>query len=908
MTSGSNAGVTGRQPFAMAVLLALVLAASTAHATAVYRPSDVLVDPQGLATANFGDSTSVSGDVAMIGESQFAHSGLGPAGAVLVYVRRDGRWVFAQRILSPFAANGENFGYAVAVDGDTAVIGARCRSAGILPCLGIAYIFIREADGDWIHQATLEPSPVDWEDFHLFGTAVAISQDCAVVGAPGQGTFVGDPPTSIDFSGDNDGVAYVYCRYVDSGLVTWPLRGRLLSPNGQADGGPGQPEEDGFGSAVAIHEGAVIVGSGAETTNDGFAAGNAYVFDRRQTGCLPQPSDPVCWSSPPTSKLTPALPASAFDQFGSSVDVSGDTAAVSAYTATVAGAARRGYVSLYRRVPDGPGFRWLLMSPPLDRVMASDGQVGDEFGLGLSLTGNRLGVSAWKDDIDVNQDQGSVYVYQQIGGAWQEVATALSRGSQNDMLSGVALSGNTLFAFTPLADTGGMQDRGRAYVFNDTGSSDLLRPDLVLPQREGAAEDAAGTSVAVAKDIVVVGAPTDGSGAGEVLILQRASTGPPSTPFRSKGSPTGPVLARLAIPGGSIGDKFGAAVDATPSGERVVVGAPGRNGDGEVAIFNKPAGGWIAHPGIPDATISAPSAGGNAIAFGAAVAVAQNGNVAIGAPDADVGADTDAGIAFAIELDSGGNYDLPANASPMTADVPASEGNFGYALDIDATRVVVGEPFEGLPAATSPAGKVHVFLLDQAFAQRGAQPKRAASTRGGGIGDKFGSSVSMSGALVAVGAPGTDTPASSDDRGSGYLYSLAGTSLGLLRELKPDATSSGAAGRSVSLFVDTMGGPDAVVLGAPLTVRDGHASSGAAFLFAEPPGGWSASTPVTFSELASSVVTRSQRHGLAVAIDAEGTVVGVPGRPVFDPTGPIGLDQGAVESFVVDRLLRDGFE
>ena len=89
------------------------------------------------------------------------------------------------------------FGNSVAVDGDTAVIGAP-QADGNVGGTGAAFVFLRSA-GVWTEQAKLTASDADALDD--FGRSVSVSGDTAVVGA------VGD-----DDNGNLSGSAYVFVR------------------------------------------------------------------------------------------------------------------------------------------------------------------------------------------------------------------------------------------------------------------------------------------------------------------------------------------------------------------------------------------------------------------------------------------------------------------------------------------------------------------------------------------------------------------------------------------------------------------------------------------------------------------------------------------------------------------------
>jgi hypothetical protein len=120
----------------------------------------------------FGAAVAVDGDTAMVGAPGLNNGD----GAVYVYVRVNGAWVEQQKIMPPIAGTGGLFGRAVGVAGNLAIIGAPGENS----YAGAAYIYLRA--GPWSPQARLtEPAPSAGGEF---GHAVAIDGTTVIVGAP----------------------------------------------------------------------------------------------------------------------------------------------------------------------------------------------------------------------------------------------------------------------------------------------------------------------------------------------------------------------------------------------------------------------------------------------------------------------------------------------------------------------------------------------------------------------------------------------------------------------------------------------------------------------------------------------------------------------------------------------------
>ena len=158
---------------------------------------------------NFAGAVAASGDTIVVGAqgersngSSQGDNSLAYSGAAYVYVRSGATWE-QQAYLKPASpVGGLNFGGSVAIDGDTIVIGATGESTG----RGAAYVFVRSGT-TWTQQAVLTAAVRDAYD--LFGLAVAIDGDTIVVGADGEDSN-GSAPTNNDLT--SSGAAYVFTR------------------------------------------------------------------------------------------------------------------------------------------------------------------------------------------------------------------------------------------------------------------------------------------------------------------------------------------------------------------------------------------------------------------------------------------------------------------------------------------------------------------------------------------------------------------------------------------------------------------------------------------------------------------------------------------------------------------------
>jgi len=306
----------------------------------------------------------------------------------------------AELPVPPGLATGDNFGTAVALDGDTALVGAPGHSSS----QGAAYVFTLSGT-TWSWQATLTATGGLAGD--SFGWSVALSGDTALVGAPERGS--------------DQGAAYLFTR---SG-TTWSQQGVALTASDGA-------ANDSFGSAVALSGDMALIGAPGHTVGGHSNQGAAYVFTRSGTTWSQQGGD------------LKASDGAVNDFFGSAVGLSGSTALVGALGHTVNGHSYQGAAYVFTR----SGTTWSQQGGDLT---ASDGAALNFFGSAVALSGDTALVGAPNHTVGSNSDQGAAYVFTRSGASWSWQATLTATGGAVDDLFGsaVALSGDTALVGTP---------------------------------------------------------------------------------------------------------------------------------------------------------------------------------------------------------------------------------------------------------------------------------------------------------------------------------------------------------------------------------------------------------------------------------------------------------------------------
>jgi hypothetical protein len=421
--------------------------------------------------------------------------------------------------ISGEAVIGSPHGVAVAISGDTMVVGAPQEDSNATGVngnqsdnsatnSGAAYVFVRNGT-TWIQQAYLKASntepllPTEAAYYgDSFGTAVAISGDTIVVGAYLEDSAAtGVNGNQSDNSAVHAGAAYVFVR----NGTTWSQQA-YLKPSTTAI-------SQRFGYSVAISGDTIAVGAVRDPSN--FSAlGATYVFVRNGTN----------WSEQARLKV---FNSGSFDLFGSSVGISGHTLVVGAPEEDSNATGVNGNHNDDSAVDSGAayvfvrdGTNWSQQAYlKASNTGGTSGRFdyGDNFGWAVAASGDTAVVGAPGEDsnatgINGNQsdnsatNSGAVYVFVRNGTNWSQ--EAYLKQSSNQMFrefgTSVAVERDTLVA-------GGASGRetfavvlGEANVFQRTGTK--WAEQAVLQGSNTEPFDYFGFSVALSGDTAVVGA------------------------------------------------------------------------------------------------------------------------------------------------------------------------------------------------------------------------------------------------------------------------------------------------------------------------------------------------------------------------------------------------------------------
>ena len=206
--------------------------------------ADQLFPSDGHPADGFGTSLSAGENTLIAGASLKRGDNFGEGAAYIFERSALGGWSETAKLTASNASQDDHFGYSASVDSGFSVVGAPRSANGELgPRSGSAYVFKRDAVGNWTEQVELKPSDPMLSDG--FGFSVAISGDTIVVGAPGHSE-----------NGQFSGAAYIFQRTNDQWLETAKLT--FL--------GPPFRRPPGFGQSVDIDNGLIVVAGGASSS------------------------------------------------------------------------------------------------------------------------------------------------------------------------------------------------------------------------------------------------------------------------------------------------------------------------------------------------------------------------------------------------------------------------------------------------------------------------------------------------------------------------------------------------------------------------------------------------------------------------------------------------------------------
>jgi len=377
-------------------------------------PSTKLTNSYSTKSKKFGTSVAIDRDSIIIGDPNDFSNGT-DSGSASIFNRSEGTWVQQAHITADDIYQGYLFGEAVDIDGDTAVIGATGGAKGAV------YVFVL-SEGIWTQQAKL--IDIDTESSAQFGKSVAVSGNILVVGAP-----MDDAPYT------DSGSAFVFTRDDD----VWSKTAQL-TPSGRSY----TFSNNLFGRSVTIDSDRIYVGAVGDFFANGTDSGAVYVFTMADGSWVEE------------SKLH-ASDGAEGDNFGRSVSVFDDTLVVGSPTkdghGTDSGAA-------YVFVRDDAD-EWSEQT----KLIAADGAYDDNFGWSVAA-GADIAIVGALNATTTGSYAGSLYTYERTETKWTEQSKLTGTGVTRDDKLGtsVSMSGNEVVAGSP-GYTGSAEESGAMHIF-----------------------------------------------------------------------------------------------------------------------------------------------------------------------------------------------------------------------------------------------------------------------------------------------------------------------------------------------------------------------------------------------------------------------------------------------------------
>lgn len=404
-------------------------------------------------------------------------------------------------------------------------------------------------------------------------------------------------------------------------------------------------------------------------------------------------------------------------------------------------------------------------SPPIqsEEQVVRGPDAGDDLGTAVALDGTTAVIGVPGDDAlnSEIEDSGTVYVYERTAsGSWTEAQVLRLASPQPDILFGsaVALAGDILLVGAP-DDNGVGNDAGAVFVFEPDQSGTWSQVDVLRGSNTNA-NDNFGAAVAFDGRAAVIGAPSRRGVDDNLFAAGAAYT------FRRATDGTWTEEAVLGASNAGVRDEFGVSVGIDEG--VVVVGAHKEGGtndntsrSGAAYVFEQVGGSWVetALLRAPDAEQGdefgiAVSIDGPRIAVGAHVATGENGAA-------------NAGTAYLFDHSAGAGWSY---SQALTAFEQRAGATFGKSIDLGEIGVLVGAPGDDGPDGSQEfnSGAAYFFQRQPDGSFNAAVGLRGEATD---TDDRAGEAVALYSDQAVVGAPGADGPNSNRSRaGAAYLY------------------------------------------------------------------------------------------------------------------------------------------
>jgi FG-GAP repeat len=257
----------------------------------IWSESQKLTASDGVALDLFGTSVSISDHMLVVGANSAKIGDNFAQGAAYVFVETNGVWVETQKLIADDGAAYDNYGFAVAIQGSTILVGSPIASLNGHRQKGAVYVYTMTSNGVWSFAQKL--TSADHPGNFNFGSAVALDNGTAMVAAC---------------------VPSHYYRQEKGGVYVFTEAGGSFSPKQELTPSDGAGA-DGFGLAISLSQGRALIGAFGARVNGRVGQGKAYLFDGTNG----------TWTQ---SKTLTSRDGQADDEFGVRVALDGSTSLV----------------------------------------------------------------------------------------------------------------------------------------------------------------------------------------------------------------------------------------------------------------------------------------------------------------------------------------------------------------------------------------------------------------------------------------------------------------------------------------------------------------------------------------------------------------------------------------------------
>lgn len=407
-----------------------------------------IVGPKSIArvtatgAADFGFSVDADGDYMITGAPAEKNNTTHEEAAYIYHRKADGTWDSGFKLPQPADwTAGDRYGYAVAIYGDYAAVGAPNKDVSGTNEAGTVYLYKRTDVNTWVFNAKYKADDAgdSIREFGWFGFSLAMDGSWLLIGSP--------QVDKNDNQTDDYGAVYAFRN-----ISGWSYADKLTANTDVQEGAQ-------FGYSVDINEGYAVVGAPFEKktvdATEYSKVGAVYLFsslvdnwDNKERITADD------WNSGGSS------PAANQNLFGLSVSLTADFLAVSAPNKTVGGVDFAGSVYVYK----AENGTWNTV--PL-HLSVDTPVTGDFYGAAVVLRKETLIISSSFRDTDNVTDTGNAYIYKNATGTnnWYFQKNLLPQEPQENTYFGKAVTIADGFIAVGACHTYEYFDKGAVYIF-----------------------------------------------------------------------------------------------------------------------------------------------------------------------------------------------------------------------------------------------------------------------------------------------------------------------------------------------------------------------------------------------------------------------------------------------------------